>query len=101
MTGRVRVGTVGAGSLGYHHIRILRELEGVEYVGFYERNAQRAAQVAGELGVRAFGSLDELLSRVEAAVVAVPTTDHATVSVAALEAGVNLLIEKPIAAALE
>ena len=45
MRERVRVGTVGAGSLGFHHRRILREMPGVEYVGFYERNPQRAAHV--------------------------------------------------------
>nr|MDQ3389253.1 Gfo/Idh/MocA family oxidoreductase [Gemmatimonadota bacterium] len=61
----------------------------------------RAKQVAGELGVPAFLSLDELLARVEAAVVAVPTTLHAAVALAALARGVHLLIEKPIASTRE
>jgi predicted dehydrogenase len=92
---------IGVGSLGYHHARILREVAGAEMVGVYDVSAERAAQVASELGVRAFASLDALLEAVEAAVVAVPTTEHAEVALAAIERGVHLLIEKPIASTLE
>jgi predicted dehydrogenase len=70
-------------------------------VGVYDVSAERAAQVASELGVRAFASLDALLGAVEAAVVAVPTTEHAEVALAAIERGVHLLIEKPIASTRE
>jgi predicted dehydrogenase len=95
------VGVVGVGSLGFHHARILREAPGAALVGFHDTDTERAAQVGAELGVPAFSSLEELLSRVEAAVVAVPTTDHAAVALSALERGVHLLIEKPIAPSLE
>ncbi len=95
------IGVVGVGSLGFHHARILREVEGAEMVGVFDARPERAASVAAELGVRAFSSLEGLLSEVEAAVVAVPTVEHASVSLAALERGVHLLIEKPIAATLE
>ncbi len=95
------VGVVGVGSLGFHHARILRDVAGAEMAGVFDADPARAARVSEELGVRAFASLDELLGRVEAAVVAVPTTDHATVALAALERGVHLLIEKPIASTLE
>jgi predicted dehydrogenase len=97
----VRAGVVGVGSLGFHHARILRELPGAEMAGVYDASPERAAAVSRELGVRAFGSLDELLGSVDAAVVAVPTTAHAEVALAALDAGVHLLIEKPIASSLE
>jgi predicted dehydrogenase len=92
---------IGVGSLGYHHARILREVAGAEMVGVYDASAERAARVASELGVRAFPSLDALLAAVEAAVVAVPTTEHAAVALAAIDRGVHLLIEKPIASTLE
>jgi predicted dehydrogenase len=95
------VGVIGTGSLGYHHARILREVQGAEMVGIYDADLARAEQVSRELGVTAFGSLEALAERVEAAVVAVPTTHHADVAVAALERGLHLLIEKPIAATLE
>lgn len=96
-----RVGVIGAGSLGFHHARILREVAGAEMAGIYDADPARAAQVSSELGVRAFESSDALLAAVDAAVVAVPTTAHAQVSLAALDAGVHLLIEKPIAASVE
>jgi predicted dehydrogenase len=67
----------------------------------YDVSAERAAEVATELGVRAFSTLDDFLGAVEAAVVAVPTTDHAAVALAAIDRGVHLLIEKPIAVTLE
>jgi predicted dehydrogenase len=95
------VGVIGVGSLGYHHARILRGVAGAEMVGVYDVSAERAAQVASELGVRAFASPEALLGAAEAAVIAVPTTEHADVALAAIERGVHLLIEKPIASTLE
>jgi predicted dehydrogenase len=97
----VPVGVVGVGSLGFHHARILREVAGARLAGVYDADPARAAKVGEELGVRVFPALEELLDEVEAAVVAVPTTEHAAVALAALERGVHLLIEKPIASTLE
>ncbi len=102
MTGpAVPVGVVGVGSLGFHHARILREVAGAQLAGVFDADPARAAKVGDELGVLVFASLEELLDRVEAAVVAVPTTEHAAVALAALDRGVHLLIEKPIASTLE
>ncbi|HEY0024728.1 MAG TPA: Gfo/Idh/MocA family oxidoreductase [Longimicrobium sp.] len=96
-----RAGVLGVGSLGFHHARILRDVSGAEMAGVWDDDPARLAHVAQELGVRAFRSRDELLESVDAAVVAVPTTAHAEVALAALHAGVHLLIEKPIAHTLE
>jgi predicted dehydrogenase len=97
----LRVGVAGAGSLGYHHVRILRDLPGVQLAGFHEPRDERAAYVARELGVEAFSSLESLLDRVDALVVAVPTVHHREVAVAALERGIHVMIEKPLASTLE
>jgi predicted dehydrogenase len=97
----VRVGVVGAGSLGYHHVRILREGEGAELTGFYDLRPERAAQVTSELGARAFPTLEELLDAADALTVAVPTSDHHAVAKAALARGKHVLIEKPLASTLE
>ena len=97
----LRVGVLGVGSLGFHHARILREVPGATMAGVFDASPQRTAAVAEELGVRGFRSQDELLENVDAAVIAVPTTNHAEVALAALDAGVHLLIEKPIAASLD
>lgn len=102
MTGTLLpVGVVGVGSLGFHHARILRDVAGARLAGVYDADPARAAKVGEELGVRVFPGLEELLDEVEAAVVAVPTTEHAAVALAALDRGVHLLIEKPIASTLE
>lgn len=99
--GAPRVGVVGAGALGYHHVRILRELLGAEFAGFYERDDARRARVAGELGVRAFDSLDGLLDAADALTIVVPTPAHFDVARAALARGKHLLIEKPITTTLD
>ncbi|HKW11191.1 MAG TPA: Gfo/Idh/MocA family oxidoreductase [Gemmatimonadaceae bacterium] len=97
----VRIGVIGAGALGYHHVRILRDVPGAQLIGFFEARADRAAAVASELGVRAYDRLEELLDAVDAATVVVPTPAHYEVAKAALARGKHLLIEKPIAATLE
>src|SRR6185503_18449088 len=96
----LRVGVVGAGALGFHHVRILRDVPGAQLVGFHEARPERAASVSQELGVPAFERLESLLDAVDAATVVVPTPAHYTVARAALERGKHLLIEKPIAATL-
>jgi predicted dehydrogenase len=96
-----RVGVVGAGSLGFHHIRILRDLPGVSFAGFVETRAERAAEVEKELGVRAHDSLDRLLDASDAVVIVVPTSQHFAVASAAIERGKNIFIEKPITTTLE
>ena len=99
--GDLRVGVVGTGSLGFHHARILRDLPDVEMRGVFEVRPERALEVNRELGVDIHGSLDALLDLVDAVVVAVPTVEHEAVAVAALERGVHVLIEKPMAPGLE
>lgn len=98
--GALRIGVVGAGGLGYHHVRLLRDLPGARLVGFHESRAERAAQVQAELGARAYDSLDALVDDVDALTIVVPTPAHFAVAKRALERGRHLLIEKPIAATL-
>jgi predicted dehydrogenase len=88
------------GALGQHHARHLAGLDEVRLVGVYDSDAGRSAQVAGSLGTIAFSELDELLGAVEAVTVAVPTPAHADVGIRALELGVPVLMEKPLAATL-
>ena len=93
----VRVGVIGTGALGYHHARLLRRLAGAELVGIYDIDPARAAHVAAELDTKAFATLDELLERIEAASVVVPTPAHTAVGVEVLKRGIAALIEKPLA----
>lgn len=91
----MRVGVIGVGHLGYHHARILRSL--ASDVTVFDAREARTAEVASELGVVAASSADELLSRVDAVVVASNTVTHHDVVMQALTAGRHTLVEKPIA----
>jgi predicted dehydrogenase len=97
----VRVGVIGVGALGHHHARILRGIEGARMAGFFEASQERAAKVSADLGLRAFGSEQELLDAVDAVTIVVPTPAHFAVASKALEAGKHVLVEKPIATTLE
>ncbi|NNM07224.1 MAG: Gfo/Idh/MocA family oxidoreductase [Gemmatimonadetes bacterium] len=97
----LRMGVVGTGSLGFHHARILRDVDGVSMAGAFEINPDRADEVSRELGIEAHSDLESLLDSTDAVVIAVPTTKHESVAVAALERGVHVLIEKPMAPSLE
>ena len=92
---------IGAGALGFHHVRLLREHRGVAFAGFYDSSPEQRARVASELRVHAFQSLETLLDAIDAAIVVVPTRAHHEVGKAALARGIHLLIEKPISATLE
>lgn len=103
----LRVAVAGAGAFGRNHLRVLRELEtagqGVMLAAAVEPDGGRAAEAAAHYGIPVFGSVDELLAadlKLDAACVAVPTVHHHAVAAALLEAGLDLLVEKPLAATL-
>jgi predicted dehydrogenase len=100
VSGELRVGVVGVGSLGYHHARILRARTDTRFAGLYDTDTARRDEVAAKLEAAAAHSLDALLDDVDAVIIAVPTVAHETVALAAIERGVHVLIEKPIAPSL-
>jgi predicted dehydrogenase len=93
----IKVAVVGVGQFGQNHARVYHELPQAELVGVYDTDAARATAAASAHGCRAFARLEELFGQVHAASVAVPTADHAAVAGRLLEAGVDVLIEKPMA----
>jgi predicted dehydrogenase len=98
--GKIRVAVVGAGEFGRNHARVYREIEGVELVGVLDQNAARAGAIAQEFGVRAFSNMEELQGAVDAASVAVPTVSHAEAGCRLMALGIDVLVEKPMAASL-
>ncbi len=100
MTAQLPVGVIGVGALGQHHARHLANLDEVHLTGVYDSDAGRATTIANALGTRAFGDMDDLLSQIEAVTVAVPTQAHARVGLRALNYGVPVLMEKPLASTL-
>ena len=101
MTEIPRVGVVGAGSLGFHHIRILRDLPGVRFAGFFESKPERAAEVSKELGVTGHPTLESLLEASDAVIIVVPTSGHFAAATAAINRSRHVFIEKPITTTLE
>ena len=92
---------IGVGEHGKKHAREFRQIGGVDLAGVYDLRPERASEVAAELSVRAFGSLEETLSAVRAVSVVIPTTDHTPVARQAFASGVDVLLEKPIARTVE
>jgi predicted dehydrogenase len=97
----LRIAVIGVGHLGKHHARILSSLPGVELVAVVDTNRERAVEIAASSGTRAAFDCRELLGRVDAVTVAVPTELHRAVALPFLEAGVPVLVEKPMARSLE
>ena len=103
----MRVAVAGAGAFGRNHLRVVRELEtageGVALAAAVDPDAARAEEASKQYGIKVFATIDELLKadlKLDAACVAVPTVKHHEVAVALLEAGLDLLVEKPLAANL-
>ncbi len=89
------VGVIGVGSMGGHHARVYRSLPNANLVGVCDADADRAATVASDYETAAIG-LDSLLSAVDAVSVAVPTPVHYDMVTRCLDAGVAVLVEKPV-----
>jgi predicted dehydrogenase len=92
----VRAGVVGVGALGRHHARVWASTPGATLVGVCDTDAGRAAAVAAEHGCRACPDLETLLAETDTVSVAVPTVSHHAVARQALEAGRDVLVEKPV-----
>lgn len=104
---RLRVAVVGAGAFGRNHLRVYRELElaglEVELVGVVDRDAAVVADAAAKFGVPGFDSVEACMAsvgRLDAASICVPTVHHAIAAAPLLVGGVDVLIEKPLAASL-
>ena len=97
---KIRVAVIGAGVFGRHHLRVLSQSLNATLVGVVDADPERAAQAAAEHNCLTFATLSELKANVDAAVVAVPTSLHAEVGCELLESGIDVLLEKPIAADL-
>ena len=96
----IRVAVVGCGEFGRNHARVYKEIEGADLVGVFDSDAPRAEKFAAEFGTQAFRSLEQLRGAVDAASVAVPTIAHAEVGCRLMEQGIDVLVEKPMAATL-
>lgn len=98
----VRVGVIGAGVMGEHHIRVYSTLKDVDLVGIADVSKDRVFSLAQKYGTAAYTDYNKLLSEgLDAVSIAVPTAMHRDVALGAIDAGVSVLLEKPIADTLE
>lgn len=97
----IRAGVIGTGYLGRLHARVLTEIPDVHVAGFVEPNDAIAAEVASTLNLKRYDSVAALAKDIDCAVVATPTTTHRDVARELLEAGCDVMIEKPITATAE
>ncbi len=98
----MNIGVIGIGNMGRNHLRVYSELRWVDRVYYYDSDPVRLAQLAGKFEeCISCESLPELLKKVDAASVCVPTEKHFEVAKMCLEQGVNILVEKPVVANLK
>ncbi len=98
---KIPVAVVGVGSLGQHHARIYSEMPGAELVAVVDRDAARAEEIAARCNCIPLTDIGNIPEEVEAVSIAVPTAAHCDVGLELLGRGVNVLVEKPIAASLD
>jgi predicted dehydrogenase len=96
-----RVGVVGTGYLGRLHAHILTEIPEASMAGFVETNDAIADEIASTLKIKRYPTVAALIEDVECAVIATPTTSHYEVAKQFLEAGRDVLIEKPMTATVD
>lgn len=96
----IRMGVIGVGVMGRHHVRLLSQSHGVELMGLFDVDSARANSIAIEYGCRSFSSINDLLNHIEAVIVAAPTTLHWDIGKVCLGRGIHTLIEKPLAHSL-
>jgi len=97
----VPVAVIGVGALGSRHARLYASLPQAELIGVADTDLVRARSIGQKYGVPATADYRELMSRVRAASVTVPTVAHRQVAVDLMEAGIDVLVEKPMAASAE
>src|SRR3989339_754095 len=93
---KVKVGIVGSGVMGSFHTKIAAELKEAKLIGVYDSDHARAQAAAEAFSTIPLPFLEELLKKVEALIIASPTSTHYEIAKAALNQGIHLLIEKPL-----
>jgi predicted dehydrogenase len=94
---KTRLAVIGAGQFGKNHCRAIHECARAELAAVVDIDPTCAAESATAYGAQPLADYRELPGRVDAAVVAAPTSVHAEIGCWLLEAGIDVLVEKPIA----
>lgn len=102
MRKQLRAGVIGVGAMGKNHARLYYELPGVELIGVADTNETLAASIAQSYGCKPYADYHDLLDEnLDALSIAVPTTLHKKATLDAIQRGISVLVEKPIADTIE
>ena len=93
----VKIGVIGAGHLGRHHIKHLSSHSSVNFVGFFDINEKISQKISEEFSVKSFKSLEELINSSDGLHIVTPTNLHHGVAMECLKKNKDIFIEKPIA----
>ncbi|MCR8631653.1 Gfo/Idh/MocA family protein [Paenibacillus radicis (ex Xue et al. 2023)] len=96
---KLKVGLIGVGGIGGHHVQYLQTMDNIELVGVCDTNKEKADSVAAKANTTAYYTYQELFdqSGLEAVIIAVPHYDHTPISVEAFHRGLHVMCEKPLA----
>jgi predicted dehydrogenase len=97
----LKVGVLGAGHLGKIHIKLLKEIDAYQLVGFYDPDSKAASEAAQNLGVKKFDSMESLIEQVDVIDIVTPTLSHYDCASKALKNSCHVFIEKPITNTIE
>lgn len=98
---RVRVGVVGTGKMGYFHCTKLKQMKNVNFIGIYDPDTERAKNISKTFQVKAYNTYFDLLSDIDAVIIAAPTPFHFSLVEEAIINNKHVFVEKPITTTLE
>ena len=101
MQSKTKVGVIGVGHLGKHHVQHFSNITDVDLRGIYDINPEVSERISREHKTRSYSSLFELIERVDAVSIVTPTKDHKTIAKKCIEEGKHVFIEKPITQTVE
>ena len=93
---KIKAGVIGVGHLGRHHARVYSQIPEAQLIGIHDTDSEKAQRIAKEFDTRYFENLSDLVERIDAVSLVVPTTFHYSLACDILGWGKNLLVEKPI-----
>ena len=98
---RIKIGVIGAGHLGKHHIKHLCSHPSVNFVGFFDSNKEVAKKISKKFSVKSFENVGDLISSSDGLHIVTPTNLHHSIAMDCLKKNKDIFIEKPIASNIE
>ena len=92
----LKIGVIGAGSMGKNHVRVCSENEKIELIGVSDVNKTTAKTISDKFGIKPFFDYKEIINEIDAAIIATPTVMHYKIAMDLLTNGKHVLVEKPI-----